>query len=47
MLGRRKRTIRIHEAKMEVPPLSGLKLNVDESGLFVTEEMADTDHLCE
>src|SRR6185312_1414155 len=51
MLGRRNKTISIHEARMEVPPLSGLKLKVDESGLntpalSATDEMAVMLHLC-
>src|SRR6185312_7206566 len=41
-LGRRKRTIMIQEARIEVPPLNGLKLKVDAIGLWVTDEIAET-----
>src|SRR5579875_90555 len=38
--GRSSSTITIHEARMELPPLHGVKLKTDASGLPVTEEIA-------
>src|SRR5689334_18372280 len=45
-LGRRKRIITSQDARMDVPPLSGLKLKVEAMGFCVTDEMAPTLHLC-
>src|SRR5579864_6192848 len=44
-LGRKIIRIMSHAAKVDVPPPSGLKLNVEERGVCVTEDMATTDSL--
>src|SRR5207248_241730 len=45
-VGRKNNKITSHETKMEVPPLSGVKLNVEAAALCVTDEIALTLHLC-
>src|SRR5437763_16090438 len=45
-VGRQNNKITSHETKMEVPPLSGVKLNVEAAALCVTDEIALTLHLC-
>src|SRR5579864_3477104 len=44
-LGRSNRIIKIHDARMAVPPLSGLKLKVETTGLVVIEGGATAETL--
>src|ERR1019366_4188013 len=44
-LGRRMARITSQDARVDVPPPNGLKLNIDEMGLCVTDDLAATDSL--
>src|ERR1035441_4090544 len=44
-LGRRMARITSQDASVDVPPPNGLKLNIDEMGLCVTDDLAATDSL--
>ena len=44
-LGRRIARITSHEARIDVPPVNGVKLKTEVSGFCVTEDFAATDQL--